>query len=280
MTRTATDDAIALPPPLTPARATVTGKRPPAAIARTVTALVLREMSTRYGNKPGGYLWAIVEPLGMIAILALGFSLLLRTPPLGDSFLLFYATGFLPYTFFQGMSRTVGRSLRASRALLAYPVVHWIDTIIARIVLNTLTSLLVAYILLAGILGMTGAPVVIDMGPVLEAYAVAGLLGIGVGLVNCVLTGFFPIWDSVWGIITRPLFLASGVLVLYTALGPQAQAVLWWNPLIHVIGRMRSGFYSMYSPDYISMTYAMLVALPLIALGLVLLRRHHKRILE
>lgn len=55
---------------------------------RSVSALMLREMSTRYGRTPGGYIWAILEPLGMIIILGLAFALLVRVPAMGTSFLL------------------------------------------------------------------------------------------------------------------------------------------------------------------------------------------------
>lgn len=55
---------------------------------RNILALILREMSTRYGRTPGGYVWMIVEPMAGIMLLAVGFSLLLRSPSLGISFLL------------------------------------------------------------------------------------------------------------------------------------------------------------------------------------------------
>lgn len=48
---------------------------------RTVMALVLREMSSRYGRSPGGYIWAVLEPVGTILILSIAFSFMLRSPP-------------------------------------------------------------------------------------------------------------------------------------------------------------------------------------------------------
>ena len=42
------------------------------ATPRTILALMLREMSARYGRSPGGYLWALLEPLGAILILSSG----------------------------------------------------------------------------------------------------------------------------------------------------------------------------------------------------------------
>lgn len=247
---------------------------------RTITALVLREMSTRYGKSPGGYVWAILEPMGMIIVLSFGFSLLLRSPSLGNSFILFYATGYLVFTMFLKLSQVVATSLTFSRALLTYPAVSWLDAVAARILLNVLTNLLVSYLLLAGILIVVDNRVVLDFGPILRAYAMAITLGIGAGLVNAVIVSFFPVWHIIWGVITRPLFLASGIILIYEELPPMAQGILVYNPLMHVTGEAHKGFYPMYNPQYIDKTYVMIIGMVLCALGLMLMRRFHKRILR
>ncbi len=264
-----------LPPPQRPAPRSRWGL----AFARTVTALILREMASRYGRSPGGYVWALLEPLGMILILSFGFSLLMKSPSLGTSFVLFYATGYLPFVYFQSTTRFAGAALRYSRALLMYPAVGWFDCVFARVVLNTLTSLLVSYLLLTGILIFTDTRVQIDLRPILEAYILAGLLGTGVGLMNCFIIGFVPVWQSVWSIITRPLFLASGIIILYEEMPALAQGILWWNPLIHVTAIARSGFYSMYDPAFVSHVFVLGVGLALTAFGLLFMRQHHAEIL-
>jgi capsular polysaccharide transport system permease protein len=33
---------------------------------RTIVALIMREMATSYGRSPGGYIWAIAEPVAGI----------------------------------------------------------------------------------------------------------------------------------------------------------------------------------------------------------------------
>ena len=78
---------------------------------RVVAALMLREMDTRFGRAAGGYLWAIAQPLGAILLLAVAFSLMLRTPPMGTSFMLFYATGIVPFNMYRSIS-TGGRRRR------------------------------------------------------------------------------------------------------------------------------------------------------------------------
>lgn len=250
------------------------------ASGRVIIALMLREMTTRYGRTPGGYLWALLEPLGGILILSLGFSLIVRRPPLGTSFILFYATGLMPFDLFQRVSNATAKSLRFSRPLLAYPAVSWIDTILARFLLNTLTGLTISYILLSLILLTTDSHSVIDIWPVLTAMTLSALLGLAVGCMNAILTGFYPTWENIWSILTRPLFIISGILILYETLPREVQNILWWNPLLHLSSEMRRGFYPMYDANFVSLTYILLIALAVLTLALILLRRFHRELLD
>lgn len=249
-------------------------------MARVVTALILREMSSRYGRSPGGYLWAVLEPLGMIALMTIGFSLLLRSPPLGTSFLLFFATGYTPFTFYQTLSVTLARSITFSRALLAYPVVTWADALIARLLLNGLTGILVSYIIMGIVIVLQDDPVSIRIGPVIESMVLALLIGVAVGTLNCALMGLITVWGQVWSIVTRPLFIASGVIFLYEDMPQLAQSILWYNPLMHVVALMREGFYPSYTASFVSVTYVVGCGLVLLFLGVVLLGRYHRDILS
>lgn len=247
---------------------------------RTVWALMLREMSTRYGRTPGGYIWAIIEPMGTIFLLAIGFSLIVRSPSLGNSFVLFYATGFLPFNIYQQITVMVSRSLIFSRPLLYYPAVSWIDAVLARFILNALTGIMVSYLIMVILLSFTETRTVLEIPPILLGLTLAIVLGFGVGVMNCALTGLFPTWELIWSIATRPLFLASGIIFVYEDMPRVIQDVLWYNPLMHITGIMRSGFYPMYAPQYVSVTYVLLVALVTAGFGLLLLGRYHREILE
>lgn len=258
--------ASAAPPRLAPRLRTL----------RTIGALVLREMGASYGRSPGGYLWTILSPVGAIVVMALAFSLIVRAPALGTSFVLFYATGYLPFSFYMVIAQKIGQSIRYSRPLLAYPGVTWVDAVLARFVLNILTETVVFCIVIIGIFSAIDITGAVEVWPVVEGLVLAAMLGLGVGLINCLLIGHVPVWEQVWSIITRPLFIASGVFFLYESLPPLAQEILWWNPVLHATARVRTGFYSSYQASFVSMPYAFGVALTLIALGLVLLRRGYR----
>ncbi|WP_136444149.1 ABC transporter permease [Pacificoceanicola onchidii] len=247
---------------------------------RSISALILREMATRYGNSPGGYLWAILEPIGVIVVMALAFSLLIRNPPLGNNFILFYATGFMPFLLYLNVSNMTTNAIIFSRPLLQYPAVTWVDAIVARLLLNALTGMLVTLIVLFTILTATEARVLLDLSPVLVAMGLAILIGAGVGTVNCVLFGLFPVWGQIWGILNRPLVIASGVIFLYENLPPSVQGFLWYNPLMHITGWMRTGFYQTYKADYVMLAYPALFGLITLFFGVLLLGRHHRDLLN
>ena len=247
---------------------------------RVIGALILREMSSTYGRQPGGYVWAVLSPLGAIILLSVAFSFIVRTPALGTSFILFYATGYMPYNLYGEMAAKIAAALRYSRPLLAYPGVTWLHAMIARFVLNTLTLVTVFCIVIAGIMMIVETRSVLNIAPILVGLAMMAAVGLGVGMANCLLMGLFPVWERVWPIITRPLFLISGLFFLYEDVPPFAQDILWWNPLIHGTALVRSGFYSTYHASFASPAYGFGVAFLLIALSMLFLRRSYRTVLE
>lgn len=247
---------------------------------RTIAALVLREMGTTYGRSPGGYFWAVAEPVAAIFVLSVAFQLVFRSPSLGTNFPLFFATGFLPFTQANDISLKVARAIKASRPLLFYPPVTIFDAIVARTVLSLVTNMTISIIVLAGI------HIIFDLHSLLRVEAIglslamAVSVGASVGIMNCYLMSAFGLWERIWPILTRPLFLASGVLFMYDALPTVAQNILWYNPFLHVVGMMRVGFYATYDAAYLSPTYVFAVSWSAIALGLLLLKRHARKLIH
>lgn len=250
------------------------------AAIRSILALVLREMSTRYGRTPGGYVWALLEPMGMILILSFAWSLVSRAPSLGTSFLLFKGTGFLILQAFTTLGNQVGHAMTFSKSLLFYPRVTWLDAIIARFSLNFLVVMSVMTLILSGVMIYEEIRTILDWGTIGLAVGLTALLGLGVGCLNCFLFTRFPVWQTVWSILTRPLFLISGVILVYEDMPEIAQQVLWYNPILHLTGIMRDGFYPLYTPSYVSYVYVgCWIFIPMVT-GLLLLRQFHRDLLN
>lgn len=250
------------------------------ASSRAIMALILREITTTYGRSPGGYVWAVIEPAAGIALLTLIFSIGFRSPPLGTVFALFYATGILPLLMYMDLSGKLAQTMQFSRALLAYPRVTFIDAIIARLILNLLTQLSVQCIVVGFILAISDVPTTFDYTKIAIAYGMLIVLAIGIGTLNSFLVLAYPIWSTAWAIMNRPLFLISCVFFLFESIPEQYAKYLWYNPIIHIVGLMRDGYYPFYHPTYVSIFYPMMVGLVTLMAGLFLLRRYHRDMMD
>ncbi|MBK4217182.1 ABC transporter permease [Paracoccus caeni] len=246
------------------------------ATLRAIGALILREVTTMKSGTSGGYLWSIAEPVGGVLILTLIFSLGFRTPPMGTNFAIFYATGVVPFTMYMAMSGRIANAITSTKSLLAYPAVTFVDALIARAFVISITQILIAALVFTGIvLGMETRTDPQIEGIVLS-ITMGLMLGLGVGVMNCFLFSAFPIWEQLWSIITKPLFLVSCIFFIFDEVPEPIQKYLWFNPLVHVVGEMRKSFYHSYVGEYVSPTYVFGVSLALIALGLGLLIRYHR----
>ncbi len=246
---------------------------------RAIFALMLREMTASYGRTPGGYLWAVASPAAGIGLLVAVFSLAFRSPPIGNNFALFYATGMLPFLVFSTVGGLLAASINYSKSLLAYPGVTFIDAIASRFILNLATQILSSTIIFSCIFLIYDTQAIIDFQRITSAFALVAALTLGIGTLNCFMASMYPIYQTVWGILTRPLMILSGVIFPFDAVPQPYQDYLWYNPLIHVIGQMRSGFYPGYDAPYVSLEYVYGISLVTGLFGLIFLRRYYKFIL-
>jgi capsular polysaccharide transport system permease protein len=253
---------------------------PRAASLRTIAALVLREMSVTYGRTPGGYAWAVLEPALGVGLLVLIFSAGFRTPPLGTNFGIYYASGLLPFFTFMTISGNVQQAVNYSKQLLNYPRVTFMDALLARLVLGTLTQLAVSALIFTFLLTMYETRTVLHLDRLLNAYAMAIALGFGIGVLNCLLISRHAIWGTVWSVITRPLFFISGVIFLHESIPEPYQTWLEWNPLVHVTGESRRAFYYSYVGEYVDPVYAYGVAAICAVAGLLMLQSYYRDLLE
>ncbi|MEL6979464.1 MAG: ABC transporter permease [Pseudomonadota bacterium] len=235
---------------------------------RVMRALFRREMLTRFGRTPGGYLWAILEPLSFILVLTGVFSLMAHMPPLGSSFVLFFATGYMAFTFYKATADFGSAGVQFNKALLNYPAVTPFDTVTARVILQFLTNYMVSILLFGGIFLFTDTPINLNVPLIFIATAGATLLAFGMAALNAVLFMRYPVYERVFGIVNRPLFLISGVFFLPEAMPTIIQDLLFFNPIAHYICLFRMGFYPEYQSTFLSIGYVWFWSIGLAFLGL------------
>lgn len=247
---------------------------------RTILALLLREMETTHGRARFGYLWAVGEPVAGILLLTAIFSIAFTAPPVGTSFAFFYASGYLPFSAYLEISQRVAASVRFSRPLLAYPGVTFLDAICARFLLAAVTQLAVFAAVIGLILALFPVDAILRWEALGLGLLMAGMLGLGVGTLNCLLCETFPSWERLWAILTRPLFLLSAIVFQFETVPEPWRGWLWLNPLVHVVGQVRIGLFATYDGAYVSPGYVLALAALALLAGLLFLGRRHRELVH
>lgn len=246
---------------------------------RTIGALILREMSTTYGKSAIGYLWALVEPIAALTLMSVVFSLFLRQPALGANFPLFFASGFLVFQIYAGVGNKVATSIQFSRQLLEFPAVTALDAVLARFILNYVTQLTVIFIMISGLIVYFDLRVHLDIGAILTALGMAGIFTLGIGAFNSYLFIAYPAYQTIWAIANRPMFILSGIFFLFGDVPQPFRDLLWFNPIIHIVGQMRIGIYATYEGNYVSISYVCSLGLAFFVMGMFILHRYLRQAL-
>ncbi|MDK1494047.1 ABC transporter permease [Sinorhizobium sp. 7-81] len=247
---------------------------------RVTAALIVREMSTRYGSKPGGYLWAIFDPVAHVAMMTVIFQAIARMPALGLSFPLFFASGYLPFTFYQRMSSFMAGTMKGNKALLSYPVVSPFDAIVSRFILQFMTDALVTGVIFLMIVELSDVTQPMNVAGMMEAAGAAAVLGLSIGTINIVMFARFSLYEQIFGIISRPLFMISGVFFLPENLPNPFRDYILYNPLVHIIMWFRSSIYPEYRAEGLDKGYVVEFAVVCFVAGLALLTTSMREIRE
>lgn len=249
---------------------------------RVILALLLRETRTRFGKSRLGYLWVIFEPLAHIGIMITLISVLghSRTPPIGDSFAMFYFTGIIPFHMF---THTVGHlmhSVPENRPLLQLPRVKPMDVYMARGILELLTEVCVSILLLMGFMFFGFNIVPLNPFGVFSAFLLIWMCGFGVGLISAVLARFFSAWPRIWGALTSILYFASGTFYIPRMMPESIRDILSWSPTLQAIEMVRVNYFIEPYPYWLDVSYLAGFAIVSMAVGLLLERLYRNRILE
>ena len=178
------------------------------------------------------------------------------------------------------VSKRTADSIKFSKPLLNYPSVTYLDAIMARFILNALVHLMVFYIVMFGIHLLFETHTILHVPSVVRALLMAAGLGLAVGCLNCFLYSMFPVWRQVWNILNRPMFIISTIFFTLETVPPLYRDWLWYNPLVHIIGEMRRGFYPTYDAVFVSYNFVVGIIMVLIAAGLGLLALYYRIILN
>lgn len=237
--------------------------------ARVVHALILRETLSRYGDHKLGFMWALLEPLFFVTVIAGAMSLSRSDMPSGMPLVPFMITGFVPFIMFRNAMNQLKSSINSNRVLLGFPQVTIFDVLLARILLES-GVMLTVFVVILGMANLLGFDVRVEnpLG-VLSVCICLLMIGSGLGFVLATLAPIIPSSGQISGILFgRPLFLTSGLFFTASSIPDPFRTWLLYNPLLHLMELLRSSFFYEFESNYGSWTYAGSWVIGMFAFGL------------
>ncbi|HJQ57146.1 MAG TPA: ABC transporter permease [Vineibacter sp.] len=245
---------------------------------RVIVAIMLRDIRTRFFGHGLGFLIAIAWPLLHVLILIGLFTSFGRGTPYGESMVVFFATGLVPFFAFSYMSRFTMFSLVTNRPLLVFPAIKVLDILLARALLEILGSFcsIILLLIIFWLLDIDFTPA--DTVEATFALGAAMLLGAGFGILNGIIAMAVPTWATGYALVIIVLYMISGILFVSDSLPETVRYYVSFNPALQAVEWMRSAYY----PDYSSILdkrYAIWWGLGTIFIGLLIERLVRGRLL-
>lgn len=244
-----------------------------------IVSLIIRETKTRFGAHRLGYLWALIEPAVFVLMFVSVHSAIEATVPFGESVLLFIVPAILFVRVFIGITGRMKDAIRANMALMTYPPVKIVDTILSRFILEALTMLflIITFFLMLNI--ALGYNVVLFIDKFALSVGALLFLCLGIGAFNATVSILWPAWAQIWSWTGLPLMILSGVFFVPDQLPLEYQKIVFWNPVLHCVEWMRTATYLTYEP-LINPFYPILVAGLSLIIALILERVYRYKILS
>ena len=242
--------------------------------------LVLRDLQKRYTRFRLGYLWTLLEPLGMILVLWFVFSVLLGARQLGlQPYLMFLALAILPWWWFTTGMNLATKAFRRTRGALkiaTLPTQLWV----ARVILVSLLEFVLALpvIVIAAIITRSMPSWLIVFFPV--AMLLQFILMYGLGLLVAAVSVVVPDIARFIRIVIRVMFYLSPVLYSVSNIPDKVQGLAFLNPLVGILGLYRVGFWPEEAGTALAYAVSSAICVGALIVGLVVFHRLEPRILK
>lgn len=213
-----------------------------ARVRSVLFALIFKELKIKLGNGRLGILWVLLEPVVSMLMISTLWLIIGRSQIENTHVMLFVGSGFVIFLIVRRGFAPIPMAIAANQALLNYPQVKPLDTILARYILEMwLHSIAGTFLFFSLWWILDVLPKFSDPLECVAAILTAMLLSLGISVVLGIYATFYEGLKRAVGIVTQPLMILSSVIYSFNDLPPSGRDVLSWNPIVHIISSFRHG---------------------------------------
>lgn len=237
--------------------------------------LVKRDFTTKYKESVLGIIWSFLNPLLIMIVFTVIFSVLFRRQI--HNFAVYFLTAKVVYDFFVMATRGAMESIRRNRGILTKIYVPRYMFAIGTICYEFI-NFLISLIILFGVMIVTNEPFHLMIFASIIPLVFLILMIVGVGLILAVLNTYFSDIGHFYSIFTLVLMYASAMFYPMEIVPANIQMIFSLNPLYIAIVCFRDTMMYGVFPEILSLLYLAIFSIMLFAVGFLLFRIQEKKL--
>jgi capsular polysaccharide transport system permease protein len=243
---------------------------------RVISALMIRELVTRFGRENIGFLWMMVEPLLFAGLVGVTWRYMKGPEEHGVSIVAFVASGYIPLTLFRHAIIRCTRVFSVNGSLLYHRQIKILDFIFVRFLIEVIGSMM-AFLFIGVLLYIFNEfPVPADMGSVFAGWAVYCLFTFSLCLVLAPLSEMSEVMEKLMPVTLYIMIPFSGTFTMVSWLTPKVQQFMLYSPFVSPMELIRHGIFGDRVHAMWDLTIPITVTIIFTLIGLTLCRRIRK----
>ncbi|GAC1574359.1 MAG: ABC transporter permease [Sphingomicrobium sp.] len=240
---------------------------------RVIKALMIRELTTRFGRENIGFLWIMAEPLLFAGLVAILWRVLKGPEEHGIGVVAFVVSGYVPLTLFRhSVSKCVAMFV-ANGSLMYHRQIKILDFVLVRFLIEMIGGMM-AYALIAVVLYIFDLfPVPASMGFLIMGWLAYCMFTLSLCLVIAPLSEMSDVLEKFIPVVTYIMIPLSGTFYVLDWLTPTARSYLMYSPPVVAMEMMRYGIFGDHFKPYYSWPTVLWFSMVCTTIGLILCRR-------
>jgi capsular polysaccharide transport system permease protein len=239
---------------------------------RIIWALLLRELSTRYGRDNLGFLWVICEPLVFAGAVTVMWTSIKPPYEHGIKLIPFLVTGYMSLILLRHMIGHGVNCVRVNQSLLYHRNITTLHLFIGRLALEFIGVTLAFFTIFVFMLMIGQMEPPKDLVMVYVGWAILAWMGAGLAMILGALSQMIEFIERIVQVFTYMLVPMSGTFFMAAWVPAGFRNALLTLPFIHSVEMVRHGFFGEFVTTYYDVGYAAAWAAGFTLVGLFLVQ--------